>query len=87
MTDTLSIDVTGIIVSPDVFNPNPNAFSASLITDKGEYVHGGLFIGESREEAVMRLKEHYTEGIRSGDPDLSLDDAFHIFLMQQKLKV
>ena len=87
MTDTLSIDVTGIIVSPDVFNPDPSAFSASLVSEKGEYVHGGIFVGNSREEAVMRLKEHYTEGIREGDPTISLDDAFHIFLMQQKLKV
>ena len=86
MTDTLSIDVTGIHVGNDV--NFMGGYSACLTSSRVlELIDTNIFIAPTREEAISNLKEHYTEGIRAGDPSLTLDDAFHIFLMQNKLKV
>ena len=85
MMGTLLVDVTGIhIGGGDDFI---GGYSACLTTNKTELIDFHVFIADTREQAVKELKEHYTEGIRNGDPNLSLDDAFHIFLMQNKLKV
>ena len=46
-----------------------------------------LAVGDTREEAILNLKSHLAEQVIADNPSLSINDAFNLWRMHNKLGV
>ena len=82
------LSAEGITVRTDTFGTGE--FEAIYRAKELEHIDDYVMptaLGPTREQAVYRLKEQLGADTRASNPDLSVDEAFTIFRLQQKIGV